>query len=56
MSLDDALIGIQQELNRVNQAANDRRWPTVLAGLDRIVEFANEGFEEAGKFDAPATA
>lgn len=47
MSLDDALIGIQHELNRANQAVNDKRWSIVLSALDQIVENANEAFDKA---------
>lgn len=48
MSLDDCLIGIQQELNTVNQAVNDKRWPLTLTALDRIIELAQEAFERVG--------
>ena len=53
-SLDDCLIQIHRELQKVNAAVNDRRWSSALAGLDHITEFANAAFSHVGKMpDAP---
>jgi hypothetical protein len=55
MTLDEALISIQKELYAVNKEINDKRWPAALAGLDQIVECANEAFDAVGKLDAPSS-
>ena len=52
LSLDDRLIQIHRELQKVNAAVNDSRWSSALAGLDAIVMHANEAFDLVGAKDA----
>jgi hypothetical protein len=54
-SLDDCLIQIHRELAKVNMAVNDKRWSSALAGLDHIVEHANDAFDLIGKMDAQSS-
>jgi hypothetical protein len=52
LSLDDHLIQIHRQLQKVNAHVTDRRWPSALAGLDHIVEHANLAFDIIGAMDA----
>lgn len=52
-SLDDAVLGIEHAVRRLKEAINDGKWPSVLAGFDRIVELSNEGFDRAGAMAGP---
>ena len=52
-SLDQHLIQIYRELQKVNVHVTERRWPSALAGLDHIVEHAGLAFDLVGKMDAP---
>jgi len=55
-SLDDCLIQIHRELAKVNMAVNDKRLSSALAGLDHIVEHANDAFDLIGKMDENSSA
>ena len=55
LSLDDHLVQIHRQLQKVNAHVNERRWSSALAGLDAIVEHAGLAFDLVGKMDAPET-
>ena len=55
LSLDDHLVQIHSQLQKVNAHVTDRRWPSALAALSHISEHADLAFDLVGAMDAPSS-